>query len=172
MLVTKQGTAIRFNEKDARPIGRVSQGVKGIELEEDDYVIGMEVCSSENPYILVVTENGFGKRTEIEEYKVQSRGGKGILTYRVTSKTGSIAGMKLVNDNDDIMLISSDGTIIRLNVTEISILGRATQGVTLMRMNDGVKVVCIARIVKEEESDETEEMDENAEVIENSDSEE
>lgn len=172
MLVTRQGIAIRFNEKDARPIGRVSQGVKGIELEEDDHVIGMEVCSSENPYILVVTENGFGKRTEIEEYKVQSRGGKGILTYRVTGKTGSIAGMKLVNDSDDIMLISSDGTIIRLNVSEISILGRATQGVTLMRMNEGVKVVCIARIVKEEESDDAGDdgnNTENTEVMENTD---
>lgn len=156
MLVTRMGMSIRFNEKDVRPIGRVSMGVKGMELEEDDCVIGMEVCC-ENPHILVVTENGFGKRTEIDEYKVQTRGGKGILTYKVTSKTGYVAGMKLVNDNDDIMLISSDGTIIRINVNDISILGRATQGVTLMRMNEGVKVVCIARIVKEEESDEDEE---------------
>ncbi|KNY29726.1 DNA gyrase subunit A [Pseudobacteroides cellulosolvens] len=152
MLATVKGMSIRFNENDVRSVGRVSQGVKGIDLEEDDYVIGMEVCS-ENLCLLVVTENGFGKRSELDEYKVQSRAGKGILTYRVTSKTGNLAGVKLVDENDDIMLISSDGTIIRMNVSEISILGRATQGVTLMRMNEGDKVVCVARIVKEEESE-------------------
>lgn len=148
MLVTRHGMSIRFNETDARPIGRVSQGVKGIDMEEDDYVIGMEVCI-ENVSLLVVTENGFGKRTELDEYKVQSRSGKGILTYRVTDKTGKIAGMKLVSDTDDIILISSDGTIIRLKVDDVSILGRATQGVTLMRMPEGVSVVGIARIANE-----------------------
>ncbi|MCX7843342.1 MAG: DNA gyrase subunit A [Clostridia bacterium] len=150
MLATRNGIAIRFSEKDARPIGRVSMGVKGIELEDDDYVIGMEVCC-DNVNLLVVTENGFGKRTELEEYRPQSRGGKGVLTYRVTEKTGKIAGMLLVGDDDDIMLISSDGTIIRMNVQDVSVLGRATQGVTLMRMNEGNKVVSIARIVKDEE---------------------
>lgn len=154
-LATRKGMAIRFNETDARPIGRVSQGVKGIELEDDDYVIAMEACD-ENETLLVVTENGFGKRTELDEYREQTRGGKGILTYRVTEKTGEIAGMKLVKEDDDIMLISSDGTIIRLNVQEISILGRATQGVTLMRMNEGNKVVSIARIVKEEDEENSE----------------
>lgn len=148
MLVTRHGMSIRFNETDARPIGRVSQGVKGIDMEEDDYVIGMEVCI-ENVSLLVVTENGFGKRTELDEYKVQSRSGKGILTYRVTDKTGKIAGMKLVSDTDDIILISSDGTIIRLKVDDVSILGRATQGVTLMRMPEGISVVGIARIANE-----------------------
>lgn len=154
MLVTRSGMAIRFNETDVRPIGRVSQGVKGIELDDEDYVIGMEVCIS-NVSLLVVTENGFGKRTELEEYKVQSRSGKGILTYRVTEKTGKIAGMKLVSDTDDIMLISSDGTIIRLKVDDVSILGRATQGVTLMRMSEGVTVVGIARIAHESMEDES-----------------
>ncbi len=148
MLVTRHGMSIRFNETDARPIGRVSQGVKGIDMEEEDYVIGMEVCI-ENVSLLVVTENGFGKRTELDEYKVQSRSGKGILTYRVTDKTGKIAGMKLVSDTDDIILISSDGTIIRLKVDDVSILGRATQGVTLMRMPEGISVVGIARIANE-----------------------
>ncbi len=150
MIATRNGMAIRFNETDARPIGRVSMGVKGIELEEEDYVISMEVCS-ERFAVLVVTENGFGKRTELEEYRPQTRGGKGVLTYRITEKTGAVAGMKLVEDDDDIMLISSDGTIIRLNVNDVSILGRATQGVTLMRMNEGNKVVSIARIVKDED---------------------
>ena len=150
MLVTRNGMSIRFNETDARPIGRVSQGVKGIELDDEDYVIGMEVCM-ENVDLLVVTENGFGKRTELEEYRDQTRGGKGVLTYKVTEKTGQIAGMKLVSEMDEIILISSDGTIIRLNVNDISVLGRATQGVTLMRMNEGINVVTIARIINENE---------------------
>lgn len=155
IISTYNGMAIRFNETDARPIGRVSQGVKGIELDEDDHVIGMEVCT-ENTTLLVVTENGFGKRTELDEYKVQNRGGKGVLTYRITDKTGKSAGMKLVSEDDDIMLISSDGTIIRMKVREVSILGRATQGVTLMRMADGVKVVGVARMVNEDDMDSVE----------------
>ncbi|MDF2987794.1 MAG: gyrase, subunit [Eubacterium sp.] len=149
MLSTVNGMAIRFNETDARPIGRVSQGVKGIELDEDDFVIGMEVVT-ENTTLLVVTENGFGKRTELEEYKVQTRGGKGILTYRITEKTGKSIGMMLVSEEDDIILISSDGSIIRMKVSEISILGRATQGVTLMRMSEGNNVVSMARMINEE----------------------
>ncbi len=149
MLSTVNGMAIRFNETDARPIGRVSQGVKGIELDEDDYVIGMEVVT-DSTTLLVVTENGFGKRTELEEYKVQTRGGKGILTYRITEKTGKSIGMMLVSEEDDIILISSDGSIIRMKVSEISILGRATQGVTLMRMSEGNNVVSMARMVNEE----------------------
>ncbi len=153
MLSTVNGMAIRFNETDARPIGRVSQGVKGIELDDDDYVIGMEVVT-DNTTLLVVTENGFGKRTELEEYKVQTRGGKGILTYRITEKTGKSIGMMLVSEEDDIILISSDGSIIRMKVDEISILGRATQGVTLMRMSEGNNVVSMARMVNEECPDE------------------
>jgi DNA gyrase subunit A len=123
----------------------VSQGVRGISLEEGDYVVGMG-ASIPDSTLLVVTENGFGKRTELDEYKVQTRAGKGILTYRVTDKTGKVAGVKLVKESDEIMLISSDGTIIRLEVSGISILGRATQGVTLMRMQNGNRVVSIARI--------------------------
>ncbi len=164
MLSTVNGMAIRFNETDARPIGRVSQGVKGIELEEGDYVIGMEVVT-DNTTLLVVTENGFGKRTELEEYKVQTRGGKGILTYRITEKTGKSIGMMLVSEEDDIILISSDGSIIRMKVSEISILGRATQGVTLMRMSEGNNVVSMARMINEECPDgvDCEEADENSE---------
>lgn len=150
MLATRKGMSIRFKETDARPIGRVSQGVKGIDLEDEDYVIGMEVCIV-GVDLLVVTDNGFGKRTELDEYRPQTRGGKGVLTYRVTDKTGMITGMKLVSEKDEIMLISSDGTIIRMNVSDISVLGRATQGVTLMRMNESNNVVSIARIVKEDE---------------------
>jgi len=152
ILVTRNGMAIRFNETDVRPLGRVSQGVRGIKLDEDDYVIGMG-ATIDNASLLVVTENGFGKRTELEEYKVQARGGKGILTYRVTERTGKLTGMKVVNDTDDVMLISDDGTIIRMNASEISLLGRATQGVTLMRVNDGNKVVSVARIINEDVED-------------------
>lgn len=160
ILVTRNGMSIRFNEADARPLGRVSQGVRGIRLEDDDAVVGM-AASMDDAYLLVVTENGFGKRTELDEYKVQSRGGKGILTYKVTDKTGKIAGAMLVQDTDDIMLISSDGTIIRLHVSEISILGRATQGVTLMRRAElGNKVVSVARIVREENDEAMDDGDE------------
>jgi DNA gyrase subunit A len=169
IISTYNGMAIRFKETDARPIGRVSQGVKGIELDEGDHVIGMEVCT-ENTTLLVVTENGFGKRTELDEYKVQNRGGKGVLTYRITEKTGKSAGMKLVSSDDDIMLISSDGTIIRMKVSEVSILGRATQGVTLMRMSDGVKVVSIARMVNEDDVDSDDSFDNDEDYVrENSD---
>ncbi|AUG59108.1 DNA gyrase subunit A [Acetivibrio saccincola] len=153
ILVTKNGMAIRFNEADARPLGRVSQGVRGIKLSEDDEVIGMGAFI-ENTTLLVVTENGFGKRTKLSEYKVQNRGGKGILTYRVTEKTGKLVGTKLVCEDDDVMLISSDGTIIRIKAKDISLLGRATQGVTLMRMDPGTHLVGVARIEKEDNGDE------------------
>ncbi len=164
ILVTYNGMAIRFKESDARPLGRVTQGVKGISLDEDDYVIGMAV-SFDDGYLLVVTENGFGKRTHIDEYRTQYRGGKGVFTYRITEKTGKIAGMRLVNENDDVMLISADGTIIRLNVQDISIFGRVTQGVTLMKVEEGTKVVSLARVEEEDEDPEenSEEEDENSE---------
>ena len=158
ILVTRKGMSIRFQESDVRPLGRVSQGVKGISLGAGDYVVGMGTSRPEAT-LLVVTEKGFGKRTEMDEYKTQNRAGKGILTYRVTERTGQIAGIKLVYDTDEIMLISSDGTIIRMEVCGISILGRATQGVTLMRMSDGNHVVSIARIETAEEDDQEEEQD-------------
>lgn len=165
ILVTKNGMAIRFNEADARPLGRVSQGVRGIKLSEDDEVIGMGAFL-ENTSLLVVTENGFGKRTKLSEYKVQARGGKGVLTYRVTEKTGKLVGTKLVCEDDDVMLISSDGTIIRIRAEDISLLGRATQGVTLMRMDHGTHLVSVARIANEVNENEECEETENAEKTE------
>ena len=151
VLVTKQGLCITFSERDVRPIGRVSQGVIGIRLEEEDSVIGMEsIIQGSKSTLLAITENGFGKRTELDEYRVQTRGGKGVITYKITPKTGVIVGVKIVNDEDDVMLITDTGTIIRLNVAEISILGRSTQGVTLMRTNEG-KVVSIEKIEPEKE---------------------
>ena len=149
VLVTKQGMCITFNEKDVRPIGRVSQGVIGIRLDDDDSVIGMEsIIQGSNATLLAITENGFGKRTELEEYRVQTRGGKGVITYKITPKTGVIVGIRIVREDDDVMLITDTGTIIRINVAEISVLGRSTQGVTLMRTNEG-KVVSIEKIEPE-----------------------
>ena len=144
VLVTRNGLCITFDEKDVRPIGRVSQGVIGIRLDEDDEVIGMEsVIAGGKATLLAITENGFGKRTELDEYRVQKRGGRGVITYKITPKTGKIVGVRIATEDDDVMLITDTGTIIRINVKDISILGRSTQGVTLMRTNDGGKVVSI-----------------------------
>lgn len=150
IICTRNGMSIRFNESDVRPVGRIAQGVKGIDLRKNDLVIGVGIVS-EAEKVLVVTENGFGKRTSIDEYRTQNRGGKGVKTYKVTQKTGAIAGIRMVTDKDDVMLISSDGTIIRLNVADISVLKRDTQGVTLMRMDIDIKVVGVARVVNEQE---------------------
>ena len=151
VMVTRSGLSIRFDEKDVRPMGRTSMGVKGITLTKDDKVIGMEPVTSDKDYILAITENGFGKRTEVEEYRTQSRSGKGVLTYKTTSKTGHIIGIKIVNETDDVMMITDTGVIIRINVKDISVLGRNTQGVTLMRTSDGGKVINIAKLPKEDE---------------------
>jgi len=160
ILVTRNGLCIRFYEKDVRSLGRIARGVRGIRLNEGDYVIGMTAFLDDTT-LLVVTENGFGKRTELDEYKIQSRGGKGVLTYRITEKTGRLAGMKLVTNNDDIMLITSEGVIIRMYVNEISILSRATQGVRLMRCMNDTHVVGLARIEKEDEEYKEDKEDEN-----------
>ena len=144
VLVTRNGMCITFDEKDVRPIGRVSQGVIGIRIDEDDEVIGMEsVIAGDKATLLAITENGFGKRTELDEYRVQLRGGKGVITYKITQKTGKLVGVRIATEEDDVMLITDTGTIIRMKVKEVSVLGRATQGVTLMRTTDGGKVVSI-----------------------------
>ena len=150
VMVTKKGMSITFDEKDVRPVGRTAQGVIGIRLDEDDSVIGMEsIISNIKGTLLAITENGFGKRTELEEYRVQNRGGRGVITYKVTPKTGDIVGIRIATDEEDVMLITDNDTIHRLNVKDISKLGRATQGVTLMRTNEG-KVVSIEKISLEE----------------------
>ena len=144
VLVTREGMCITFDEKDVRPIGRVAQGVIGIRLSDEDEVIGMEsVIAGGKATLLAITENGFGKRTELDEYRVQIRGGKGVITYKITPKTGKLVGVKIATEDDDVMLITDTGTIIRLQVKDISVLGRSTQGVTLMRTSDGGKVVSI-----------------------------
>ena len=150
VLVTSKGMSITFDEKDVRPVGRSAQGVIGMKVDDDDCVIGMEsIVGGKNATLLAITENGFGKRTELEEYRVQNRGGRGVITYKVTPKTGNIVGIRIANGDEDVMLITDKGTIIRLKVEEVSILGRSTQGVTLMRTNDGGKVVSIELIYPE-----------------------
>ena len=151
VLVTRKGICITFSEKDVRPVGRTAQGVIGMRVDEDDYVIGMEpIIEGSKATLLAITENGFGKRTELDEYRVQNRGGHGVITYKITPKTGELVGIKIVSGVEDIMLITDTGTIIRMNTGEISVLGRSTQGVTLMRTNDG-KVVSIEKIVDQDE---------------------
>ena len=153
VLVTSKGMCITFDEKDVRPVGRSAQGVLGIRLDEDDFVIGMESILADNKKatLLAITENGFGKRTELDEYRVQNRGGKGVITYKITPKTGNIVGIRVTNEDDDAMLITNSGTIIRIKVKDVSILGRATQGVTLMRTSENEKVVSIETLAPEEE---------------------
>jgi DNA gyrase subunit A len=152
VLVTRNGMCITFDEKDVRPIGRVAQGVIGINLDDEDEVIGMEsIIAGGQATLLTITENGFGKRTELSEYRVQQRGGKGVITYKITPKTGKIVGVRIADETEDVMLITNSGTIIRLNVKDISVLGRATQGVTLMRTSEDVKVVSIETISIEED---------------------
>ena len=155
VLVTREGMCITFDEKEVRPIGRVSQGVIGIRLDEGDEVIGMEsvIAGGKGATLLAITENGFGKRTELDEYRVQIRGGKGVITYKITPKTGKLVGARIATEEDDVMLITDTGTIIRLNVKDISVLGRSTQGVTLMRTNDGGKVVSIETLTPEIEEE-------------------
>ena len=164
MIGTHNGMAIRFDEQDVRPMGRVSRGVRGIKLREGDYVVGMRVCR-ENADILTVSEKGFGKRTNVDEYKIQTRGGMGVLNYSISDKTGSVAGINMVDDNQDIMLITNDGTIIRMAAADISRFGRVTRGVTLMRFNDDVKIVGIA--LTEHEDADAAENTENAESPDN-----
>jgi DNA gyrase subunit A len=151
---TKNGLLIRFDETDVRSMGRTATGVKGISLGQDDEVIGMEVLE-EGSDILIVTHNGYGKRTPEHEYRVQNRGGKGIKTCNITEKTGTLVGMKVVNGEEDIMLITTGGILIRMDVHDISTLGRNTQGVRLIRLNgEDEFVATVAKVEKEEPEDE------------------
>jgi DNA gyrase subunit A len=153
ILVTHNGLAIRFKETDVRTTGRTTRGVMGIRLKDNDYVIGASTTAP-NAKLLVITENGYGKKTELDEYRGQNRGGLGILTYKITEKTGQIAGMKTVTDDQDIMMITSEGVVIRMHIDEISTFSRNTQGVRLMRLDDGVKVVSLALTEREEDEPE------------------
>ena len=151
LIATHDGMSVCFNEQDARPMGRTAVGVRGIKLRGDDYVIGAGSTSAGSA-LLTITEKGYGKRTPVEEYSVHGRGGLGIKNYNVTDKTGKIADVKVVNDEDDILVITDDGTIIRMSAANISLLSRATQGVRIMRIMEGSRVICIEKTDREEES--------------------
>lgn len=157
IIATRNGMAICFDENDIRPMGRTAMGVRGIRLEGDDYVIGA-VQTIPGGALLTITENGYGKRTPVEEYlrggeeerQPQRRGGKGLLNYRLTEKTGLVAAVLMVTEEDDIIVISDDGTLIRMPSTDINIYSRATQGVIVMRVNEGSRVIGAARLDREE----------------------
>ncbi|NLI60944.1 MAG: DNA gyrase subunit A [Clostridiales bacterium] len=152
MLASHKGMSIRFDESDVRASGRVSMGVKGIELDEDDHVIDMGLVYSDNQ-VLVISENGYGKCTPIGEYRAQRRGGRGIITLKTTEKTGLLVGMKIVEEDDELMIINSEGIIIRIEVKDVSIMSRNTQGVMLMRVDDGSSVISVAKIKKDEDEE-------------------
>lgn len=162
MMITQCGYSIRFKEDDVRPMGRTASGVKGINLREEDNVIGMEIVNDEFD-VLVVSENGYGKRTLISEYNTQTRGGKGVTTYKITDKTGSVVASRMVKDGDELMLINSNDIAIRINVSDISITGRSAMGVRLMRADEEVTIQAIAKINAEDI------VDDNSEILEEND---
>lgn len=154
IIVTKQGKCICFNENDVRSMGRAATGVRAIKLEDDDEVVSMNLVQP-GEELLVVTEKGFGKRTSVEEYKVQARGGKGMLTYDKSKfkKTGELIGATVVEDDDEVMLINSDGIIIRISAGEVSKLGRATQGVKIMRVKKDENIISMTKVIREDGED-------------------
>ena len=163
ILVTKYGQCIRFNETDVRSTGRVSMGVRGINLTDGDEVVAMQL-NTQGHYLLVVSENGMGKRTSISEFTVQNRGGKGVKCYKITEKTGNVIGAKAVNEENEIMMITTEGIIIRLQCADISILGRITSGVKLINLSDGVTVASFAK-VREKKEEKEEAQEESAETV-------
>ena len=165
-LITKMGQCIRFNETDVRVTGRVSMGVIGMKLNDDDEVVGMQM-DTQGEKLLIVSENGMGKRTPIDEFTPQKRGGKGVLCYKITEKTGNVIGVKAVNEENDILLITTEGIVIRLECSTISILGRITSGVKLMDLNEGVTVASIAKVREKEESESVESAEADSQTEEN-----
>jgi DNA gyrase subunit A len=153
LLGTQEGMAIHFSEEDVRPMGRTAYGVKGIELEEGDRVVALEVVDSTGT-VLTVTENGYGKRTAIDEYRLQSRGGKGLINIKTTGRNGRVVGVKFIRGDEGVMLITGKGMIIRLNTADISTIGRNTQGVRLIQLEEGDQLVSVARLAEREEGEE------------------
>ena len=163
VIVTKYGQCIRFNERDVRPTGRTSMGVRGMNLSDRDEVIGMQL-DSQGSDLLIVSEKGMGKRTNISEFTCQNRGGKGVKCYKITEKTGNVVGVKSVNEDDEIMIINTEGIIIRMKCNGISVLGRVTSGVKLINLPEGNVVASIAKVRKGDEEDQQEEENEEAET--------
>lgn len=163
ILVTRKGKCISFSEKDVRSMGRIAAGVRGIKLDKSDTVVDMDILADDKE-ILVVTQNGYGKRTPVKDYTIQARGGKGVLTYNKSkfSKTGELIGAKVVDEDDEMLLINSDGIIIRIRAEEVSKLSRSTQGVKIMRVDDDANIVAMAKVIREEEADQ--ENDEDGQI--------
>lgn len=163
ILVTRKGKCISFSEKDVRSMGRIAAGVRGIKLDKADTVVDMDILENDKE-ILVVTQNGYGKRTPVKDYTIQARGGKGVLTYNKSkfSKTGELIGAKVVDEDDEILLINSDGIIIRIRAEEVSKLSRSTQGVKIMRVDDDANIVAMAKVIKEDETNQ--EKDEDGQI--------
>lgn len=144
-MVTKEGMCIRFKENDVRSTGRVSMGVRGMNLSDSDEVVGMQL-DTQGDCLLFVSEKGMGKRTSISEFTCQNRGGKGVKCYKITEKTGNVIGVKAVNEENEVMMITTEGIIIRLQCSDISMLGRITSGVKLINLDEGVKVASVAKV--------------------------
>ena len=159
-LITKYGMCIRFKETDVRATGRASMGVIGMNLTDQDEIVGMQV-QSQGEYLLVVSEKGLGKRTDMDEFTVQNRGGKGVKCYKITDKTGNVVGAKAVNEDNEVMLITTEGIIIRIPCNGISIMGRITSGVKLMNVDsENVSVASIAKVREQMNKDDSAEEEE------------
>jgi DNA gyrase subunit A len=159
LIATKLGQAARFKESEIRAIGRSGMGVKGISLEKGDEVIGMETLS-EKDIILAATDNGYGKRSKVSEYRLTHRGSKGVINIQTTERNGSVLGIKKANKGEEVMIITQNGITIRFKVDAVSIIGRAAQGVRLVKLNEGDKVAALASVVKEDDEGEIESKEE------------
>jgi DNA gyrase subunit A len=159
VIAASGGKAVRFHEQGVRPMGRGATGVRGINLADGDKVIGMLCSSREDAQLLVVSENGYGKRSDVEEYRITSRGAKGVKALNITEKTGKLVAIKEVTDDDDLMIITTKGIAIRMSVADLRVMGRATQGVKLIKLTGGDAIASVTRIIKDEE--EIEDTDDN-----------
>ena len=155
LIAAREGKAIRFNEQTVRPIGRVGAGVRGISIEDDDEVVGMIAIEPDDKKdVLVVSENGFGKRTDLDEYRITNRGGKGVKTINVTEKTGKLVSIQAVGDDNDLMVINRSGVVIRTAVDQIRLAGRATQGVKVINLREGDSIASVVVVPKNDEGEE------------------
>lgn len=154
VIAARNGKVVRFHEADTRPMGRTATGVRGINLEEEDKVIGMVCVSRPDTQLLVVSDKGYGKRSDVEEYRITSRGAKGVKTLNITDKTGLLVAIKEVTDEDDLMIITKKGVAIRIKVADLRVLGRNTQGVKLIRMSESDDIASVTRIIREDEEEE------------------
>ena len=145
IIVSQEGNAIKFNEQDVRPMGRTASGVKSMNLRENDIAVCMDIAVDDEE-LLVISENGYGKRTPVSEYKRQNRGGVGLITYKISEKTGKVVGATVCKAEDELMLINTSGVAIRINVSDVSVTSRATMGVRLMRTSDEERIAAIAKI--------------------------